>query len=188
MLRGLAAFSRRASGVANALSTLGAILAALIFLGMSALIVTEVILRNAFGRSTLVASEFSGYALATMTYLSLAFTFREGSHIRITFLLDRLPGALRRAMEVLLTSFAAVVTFTAVLAVWEMVRTSYERGTIAYTVARTPLYVPQAIVLAGLLLLLLQLVSYALSVAFRGELLESPSEEDELARIVEEVG
>src|SRR5680860_267734 len=125
MTRGLVTFSRRLSGVANALSTVGAVLAAAVFLGMSLLVVTEVVLRNAVGGSTLIASEYSGYALAAMTYLSLAFTFREGAHIRITFLQDRLPTVLRRPFEVLLVAFAALVTFIAILSVWEMVVTTY---------------------------------------------------------------
>lgn len=177
MTRGLASFSRRLSGVANALSTVGAVLAGIVFVGMSLLVVVDVVLRNTIGRSTLIASEYSGYALAAMTYLSLAFTFREGAHIRITFVHDRLPPAIRRPAEVLLVAFAAVVTFVGVLSVREMVATSFERGTIAYTVARTPLWIPQGIVLIGLALLLVQLIAYGLAVATGGPILDEAVDE-----------
>lgn len=177
MTRGLASFSRRLSGVANALSTAGAVLAGVVFVGMSLLVVVDVVLRNAIGQSTLIASEYSGYALAAMTYLSLAFTFREGAHIRISFIHDRLPPAIRRAAEVLLAMFASVVVFIGVLSVWEMVTTSFERGTIAYTVARTPLWIPQGFVLIGLVLLLVQLIAYALSVAIGGRILDDAVDE-----------
>lgn len=188
MPRSLITFSRRLSKVARAFSTVGAVLAAIIFVGMALLVVTEVVLRNTVGRSTLIVTEYSGYALAAMTYLSLAFTFREGAHIRITFLHDRLPRVLRRPFEVLLVALASYVTWVAIRAVWVMVQTSFERGTIAYTVARTPLYLPQALILVGLGLLLLQLVAYGISVAVTGDLLETISEQEEVERLAREAG
>ncbi len=163
--------------MASTLSIVGAILAGIIFAMMSFLVVTEVVLRATVNESTRVASEYSGYALATMIYLSLGFTFREGAHIRISFLNDRLPNKLRRLVEFLLAAFAAVVTSVAILAVWEMARTSYERGTIAYTVARTPLYIPQGVILVGLVILFIQLVAYALSVLVAPSLTKAPPRE-----------
>ena len=188
MTGSLANLSRRLSGVSNFLSTVGAILAAAVFMGMALLVVTDVVMRSTTGRSTLIATEFSGYALAAMVYLSLAFTFREGAHIRITFLHGRLPTAVRRPFELVLVAGAIFVTWLAMSSVWQMVVTSFERGTIAYTVARTPLYIPQAVILVGLGLLLLQLVTYFLEVAIRGRLLESESEEEEIARLAQEAG
>lgn len=166
MTASLAAFSRRLSSVASAISTAGAVFAGLIFVFMSLLVVSEVLLRNLAGSSTLIASEYSGYALATMVYASLGFTFREGAHIRITFLRDRLPGALRRWVELVLTVLAALTVGYASVAVWEMVRTSFERGTVAYTVASTPLWVPQAIILLGLGMFLLQLTAHVVGLLF----------------------
>lgn len=157
-------------------------------MGMSLLVVTEVILRNTVGRSTLIASEYSGYALAAMTYLSLAFTFREGAHIRITFLRDRLPRRARRVLEVLLVAAASYIVWVALRAVWAMVSTSFERGTIAYTVARTPLYLPQGVILVGLVLLFLQLIAYGISVAVTGEMLETVSSKEEALRLAKELG
>lgn len=155
------ALSRRLSRVADALSTIGAVMAGLVFIFMSLLVVTEVVLRSTVGRSTLIATEFSGYALATMIYLSLAFTFREGAHIRITFVNERLSAPVQRWLDFVLVSIAAATISFASIAVWEMTRTSFSRGTVAYTVAATPLWIPQGIVLVGLVLLLVQLLARA---------------------------
>jgi TRAP-type C4-dicarboxylate transport system permease small subunit len=131
---------------------------------MSLLIVTEVVLRATVNSSTLIASEYSGYALVAMIYLGLGFSFREGAHIRINFLQDKLKPTVQQALNALLSVFAAIVTGIAIMAVWEMVRTSYRRGTVAYTVAETPLYIPQAIILAGLVILFLQLLAHVLNI------------------------
>jgi TRAP-type C4-dicarboxylate transport system permease small subunit len=175
MQRPLVALSRRLSRVAAALSAVGAVLAGLVFVLMSLLVVTEVLLRAISGRSTLVATEFSGYALATMIYLSLGFTFRSGAHIRITFLNDRLPVAGRRWLDFVLSAFAAATVAYAVRAVLEMATTSFRRGTVAYTVAETPLYIPQAIILVGLIVLLVQLVAHAVAL-LAGERASPPAE------------
>lgn len=161
----LARLGRRLSSIAGAISTVGAVLAALAFLFMSGLLVTEVVLRSSVGGSTLVASEYSGYAMAAMIYLSLAFTFREGAHIRVAFLNDRLPERARHWVDFALTLMAATIAVYATRAVWAMVETSYRRGTVAYTAAETPLYIPQAIILVGLILLVVQLVIQAIVMA-----------------------
>ncbi|MEM7737563.1 MAG: TRAP transporter small permease [Deinococcota bacterium] len=150
----------RVARVASRLSTFGAILAAGVFVFMTLLTLTEVILRSTAGRSTLIASEYSGYALSAMIYLSLGFTFKENAHIRITFLESALPKLAKRVLEALLLAFATFVMGIATVAVWQMVLTTRSRGTVAYTPAETPLYIPQAVMLVGLLLFLLQLAAH----------------------------
>ena len=164
---GFQRFVKRALTLATWLSTAGAVLAAGVFLFMTLLTLTEVVLRTTAGRSTLIASEYSGYALSAMVYLSLGFTFSEGAHIRITFLNDALPKAAQRWLEVILLSAATFVMSIASIAVWQMVLTTQQRGTVAYTPAETPLYIPQAIMFVGLVIFLWQLIANLLgNIAF----------------------
>ena len=157
----------RALALAKWLSIAGAILAAIVFLAMTLLTLSEVVLRTTAGRSTLIASEYSGYALSAMIYLSLGFTFSEGAHIRITFLNDAVPKTAHRWLEVILLTLATFVMSIASIAVWQMVVTTRQRGTVAYTPAETPLYIPQAIMLLGLIIFLWQLVANLLgNIAF----------------------
>lgn len=166
-MNGFQRFVKRALALAKWLSTAGAILAAIVFLAMTVLTLTEVVLRTTAGRSTLIASEYSGYALSAMIYLSLGFTFSEGAHIRITFLNDALPKAAKRWLEVILLSSATFVMSIASIAVWQMVLTTQQRGTVAYTPAETPLYIPQAIMFVGLVIFLWQLIANLLgNIAF----------------------
>lgn len=162
-LNGFQRFVLRVLAVAQWLSTAGGVLAAGVFLAMTSLTLTEVVLRTTAGRSTLIASEYSGYALSAMIYLSLGFTFSEGAHIRITFLNDALPKAAQRWLEICLLTAATFVMSIASIAVWQMVLTTQQRGTVAYTPAETPLYIPQAIMLAGLVIFLLQLAANLLA-------------------------
>ncbi len=142
------------------LSAAGAALSGLTFVLMVLLILAEVFLRTFMEKSTLIASEYSGYALATMIYLGLGFTFKEGAHIRITFLGDRLKGLCRHILEICCTCVAGALCAMSSVFLWDMVVVSQKRGAVAYTVAETPLWIPQAIILVGMVIMTLQVFAY----------------------------
>lgn len=141
----------------NRFSDVGAILSALIFSGMVLLILAEVIMRNFLGSSTEVSGEYSGYALAAMIYLGMGFSFREDAHIRITFLRERLGTMSAFVLEAGCMVFAMVLSGLSCVFIFDLVLTSKARNLTAYTPAETPLYIPQAIILVGMVLLTLQI-------------------------------
>ena len=140
------------------LSDVGAVFSALIFWLMTLLILAEVFLRTFWGTSTEVSGEYSGYALAAMIYLGMGFSFREGAHIRITFLRERLGATGFFVLEVFCHLFVLVLSGLSCVFIWDLVVTSKIRNLTAYTPAETPLYIPQAIILAGMGLLTLQII------------------------------
>jgi TRAP-type C4-dicarboxylate transport system permease small subunit len=127
-------------------------------------ILLEIVLRTALSTSTFVLDEFVGYGVAAVTFLSLGHAFESGALIRINILLSRISpvGVLRRLVEgfcVVSTGFAAgLITWR----FWVDVGRDLDRGTVSSTVAEIPLWIPQAAVLAGLIVFDLQLLSYFL--------------------------
>jgi len=154
--------------VVELLSATGAVLSGVTFVLMTLLILAEILLRTFFDKSTLIASEYSGYTLAAMIYLGLGFSFRKGAHIRITFLRERLKGWALHLLEVTCAMIGSLLCILSTVFLWEMVQTSLQRGTTAYTVAETPLWVPQAIILVGLIILTLQMLGYLLFLIMTG--------------------
>jgi TRAP-type C4-dicarboxylate transport system permease small subunit len=154
--------------VVELLSAAGAALSGGAFALMTLLILAEILLRTFFDKSTLIASEYSGYTLAAMIYLGLGFSFRQGAHIRITFLRERLKGWALHLLEIACALVGSLLCILSTVFLWEMVQTSYLRGVTAYTVAETPLWVPQAIVLVGLVIMTLQMVAYLLFLLVHG--------------------
>ena len=152
----------------NRISDLAAIVSAGVFTLMIILILSEVVMRTFFGSSTEVSGEYSGYALAALIYLGLGFSFREGAHIRITFLRERLGRNSYFILELLCTAFAMVLSGMSCIFIWEMVLTSKARNLVAYTPAETPLYIPQALILAGMIILTLQIIAQLASLITRG--------------------
>ena len=174
MRRTLHPFASQLSKVASALSAVGFALGVLVFGLMVLLVLADMLFRAIGNGIVLNASEFSGYALAAMIYLSLGYSFKAGVHIRITFLMDRLSTQARHGLEVLLSVLAVAVTAYSLHAVWGLVHTSYTRGTIAYTAAQTPLYLPQSVLLVGLSILLVQLIAHTVNLLAFGA--EPPTE------------
>lgn len=151
---------------ASGLSSAGAVVSTAAFVFMVVLTVAEVILRSVFGKSTLVASEYSGYLLAAMIYLGMGFSFREEAHIRITFLKGRLSGRIGWVLELWCYAFACVLCVLSTIFIWDMVLTSFERGMQAYTVAETPLYIPQACLLIGMAVFTFQVIAGLVNLIF----------------------
>lgn len=56
------------------------------------LVLFEVFMRYVVHQPPIISDEFGGYMLVAMSYLGLAYTWKEKGHVRITFLVDRLPS------------------------------------------------------------------------------------------------
>ena len=52
-------------------------------------------------------AEYSGYCMASASFFALAFTFVDGSHIRITLFLEKLSGFKKKLIEVWCLSVAS---------------------------------------------------------------------------------
>ena len=86
--------------------------------GACIVLITVMILAQIVGRwfGVIIPSteDFSGYLLAAASFLALAYTFRQGGHIRVTLLIHSLPSVWqRRLMLLTLLVFALIVGYGA---------------------------------------------------------------------------
>lgn len=128
----------------------------------------EIILRSFFGRSTNSMGEFIGYAMAAMTYLSIAHTLKSRKHVRVS-LIRALPSP-RLAVAVEL--FCLTVTF-AIFAfvasnIWTILRRDFLRGSVSPTLIETPTWYIDTAIFTGLVFLLVQILSSAIDAVFDG--------------------
>ena len=107
------------------------------------------------GFSMAGADAYAGYFLAAGSFLALGYALRQGDHIRVTLILQRIRGRARWWMEVLCLAIAsALSTYFAYFAA-KLVYGSYAFNDISQNVDATPLWIPQlsmALGLAGLAL------------------------------------
>ena len=125
---------------------------------MMGLVTFEVLLRTLANRSTLVADEMAGYLLVAMTFLGLAPSLRDGAFIRIDTYRDRLRGGARRLLDVVLVAVALAYAAAVDGYLWGLLAESWRLGTTSIQVSRTPLWIPQAVMAVGGLLLVVELL------------------------------
>ncbi|WP_202913407.1 TRAP transporter small permease subunit [Acuticoccus sediminis] len=158
--------------IAGALALVAAWCAAAIMVFITGHILTEIVLRSFFGTSTQVLEEFVGYGLGAMVFLALGHALRQGKLVRVDIVLGKLPSRARRALEVVLCLVTLAVMAFVMKYFWISVSRNYQRGTISMTTAATPMWIPEAVIFAGMGIFWLTLAVYALRLLVGGALIE----------------
>lgn len=144
----------RLLGLAYGLARFGAWLGGAVIVAAAILTGVEVVIRKAFTMTIGGADELSGYALAIATTWGLAFTLLERAHVRIDSLYIHLPVRLAALLDLiglaLFIGFFALVTWHG----WEVFATSVRLDAHSMSPLGTPLVIPQALWIAGLVLFL----------------------------------
>lgn len=132
-------------------------LSAFCLIGMTVLMLLEVVLRGVFNSTTEHSDELVGYLLVGVSFLSLALCQSRGAFHRVEMVQMRL-GPRGQAVSALvfdLLSFAYIA-----LTNWyfvQFVMSSYRREAMASTVLGTPLWIPESAMVLGATMLLIVL-------------------------------
>jgi len=136
-----------------------------LFILLTLVIQVVAIAGRQFGMSLAGIDAYAGYTLAAGSFLAMGYALRQGDHIRVTLILQRLHGRARWWMEVICL---VVATLLSTYFAWFSVRLvwgSYTYHDISQNVDATPLWIPQiamAVGLAGLALAFAELLLYVL--------------------------
>lgn len=125
----------------------------LVLIAMMVLVALELLLRNAFGVSLRIADEYAGYALVVITFLGISVSLQDGRVFRVEVLSRYVPVRAWRVLQVLMDIVALGFTALMMEGACRQVISSYTRGISSPSGAETPLFLPQAVMPAGLLLL-----------------------------------
>ena len=111
-----------------------------------------------------VAWEYSSYLMAACFTFGAAMTLRAGGHIRVSLILARLSPQQRRVLEgaaaLVATVFVGFLAYAMVRFTWG----SYTRGQTSIS-SDTALWIPQAVITFGFILLALQFLARAIQAA-----------------------
>lgn len=129
-----------------------AVLAAVLLAGIGALILAQIVGRF-FGVIVPSANEISGFFLATSTFLGLAYSFRAGSHIRVILMVSRLPRRLQRIADGTVVAVAAVLSGYFAWYTYRLTADSWRYGDLSDGLIGVPLWIPQASMCLGLVML-----------------------------------
>ncbi|MEH6472452.1 MAG: TRAP transporter small permease [Halopseudomonas sp.] len=131
------------------------------------LIITAQIVGRLLGFIVPSAEDFSGYALAASTFFGLAYTFRQGGHIRVTLVIQHWTRGSRYIQELLVLIFGLLLvsfmSFYSVHMVWE----SYIFEEVSSGYVSVPIWMPQVPVALGIVMLNIAILDDVISVLRR---------------------
>ncbi|MCE8009662.1 TRAP transporter small permease subunit [Aestuariivita sp.] len=114
-----------------------------VFLVAICVIVTAQIVARQFETIIPSADQFAGFCLAATSFLGLAYSFRSGSHIRVTLFVQLLSGTGGRIMLILALAMAAWITGLLAWHTLYMVVQNASRGELTSGLVPVPLWIPQ---------------------------------------------
>lgn len=133
-------------------SRIGALLCGYLLLFLSLLVGFEVLARKLFGFSLQGVDEIGGYVLAVTATVGFSYTMVQRAHTRIDIFVVRFGPATQRLLNVVavlsMAVFAGFMAWRGGAAFME----TLEYGSIANSPLETPLWIPQSIWLAGLII------------------------------------
>ena len=127
-----------------------AILSGWWLLALSFLTVAEILMRKFFSVSIQGVDEIGGYTLAIVSAFGFANALLVKGHTRVDFLVGRLPGRLRAALNVAAYPLLAALAAFAAWRGWAVLSESVEFQSPANSPLQTPLWLPQSAWLAGI--------------------------------------
>ena len=120
------------------------------------LVAAEIVARTTFDKTLYITEEYSGYLMAALTCLALAYTLKEKSHIRMTFLHTIAKGQAKVWVELIAFAvgfaFCALLTYTTADFFWDAV-VSKSRS---MQISQTYLAIPQFFMPFGTFVMMLQ--------------------------------
>jgi TRAP-type C4-dicarboxylate transport system permease small subunit len=153
---------------------------AALFLVLILLVVLAAIVTRLAGVPFRGAADYAGYCMAAASFLALAYTFRQGAHIRVTLVIERLRGRARRIAELLATSVACGLGWYFAWYSFRLVRFSRLLGDVSQGQDATPLWLPQLAMVVGTLVLAVALSDHLVALLRGGEPSLGPDERREV--------
>lgn len=139
------------------LTIFGGYISGILIVSAGSLVLTEIFLRGLFNSTLGVADEYTGYLMAAVSLLSLAFAEKENCHIRIAFL-DRFSERGKRLRFLIPFRYLVGLAFAAILfyVTSDLFLESLKYGARSLQISETLLAFPQVLLPIGAMLLFLE--------------------------------
>ena len=154
--------------VLNSIYGLSAVLGATC-LALVGLIILVQMVGRLVGLQLRGADDLTAWAVAAGAMFSLAYSFRQGAHIRVGLLIESLSGRPRRALEISCLAVGAAMAIGLTVAAVGLAFDSFRYHDIAPGLLKIPMWIPQSTMALGALLFAVALVDDLLVVVVGGQ-------------------
>ncbi|MCP5036822.1 MAG: TRAP transporter small permease [Rhodobacteraceae bacterium] len=146
---------------------LAGILASLCLVAILSLIVVQMLARWT-GEVFPGAPEYAGYAMASASFLAFANALNRGSHIRVSVLLNVVGPKTRRIIEIWCFGIGSAIAWYFVYYAYRFVYWSWKFNDISQGLDKTPLWIPQSVMLFGATILAISLTDHLVHLFING--------------------
>lgn len=122
-----------------------------------------------FGFTVPSLAEIGGFLFVAASFLALAATLRAGGHVRVTLALRAFGPRGGDAMNAIVVLAAIGLTAFALWSVWAMTWTSFLRGSVSVGLIAVPLWIPQAVMTAGIAIFAIALIDELIAILRGGD-------------------
>ena len=122
------------------------------------LVMVDVTSRYVMRNPLAIGDEYGGFCLVAITCLGLAYAWKTRSHVRVEFIIKKLPVVMQRWLRLFTLILAIVFTGFMVYGAYKLVGISLMFGTRSTSWLRTPVAWPQMAIGIGAVLIFLQLI------------------------------
>lgn len=129
----------KVASILNRVSNITGYISAGLVVGMMCLMLYEAFMRYAINRPPALADEISAYMLVMLAYIGVAYAWREGAHIRVSTLVERLPRKPANVMRSITLFLALIFTIALSVASYTLVTRGFETGIRSSSSLRVPL-------------------------------------------------
>lgn len=145
-------------GIVRKVSKISAYIAAVATILMSLIIFVEIIYRNFFGASTMIADEFGSYFLCASTFFAGPLLMAEDGFLRVDILYTRFSGMTKKICDGIIWVTGIVCCCYMLRFCFHVVQSSYNISAVSAYVTKTPMVYPQSIMVIGFALLILEMI------------------------------
>jgi len=145
--------------IIDSISLLGSHLSAFFIIASILLIISEILARVLFNRTIYITDEYSGYLMCAISFTAIAFTLKEKSHIRMSFLLDVLKGKNKLFLDLICNTIGFIFSSLLLLYTFNYFWDAVLTGTRSMTISETYIAIPKFFMPFGSALLTLQFFS-----------------------------
>jgi len=143
--------SRRLSAAAAAF---GCIAILLIAIGVT----VNAVSRYVFNAPSMFVDEYAQYLFVCCFYFGVGYTLRQGKHVSVNMLVNRLPEKLRSGFAIVILSLSVVTIGVMCYYSWTAFQSTYRAGIVSLTPMETPLALPFLAVAIGMTIFTLELL------------------------------
>ena len=128
---------------------------------MGIVVAVAAILRYAFNICILSVDEFSAYGLIFIVFVGIGYVLKQGGHINVDIVSNRLPTKLRLGLQFVTCLFGLYVSAEYFRFAWNYFMDSMRLHRISITVSRFPQAIPQSFIWIGWLIFIMVLLIFA---------------------------